>query len=72
MRETNDCLLNIDNSTLGLQFLLPDILQNSNINLTLPTSAFGSDESIIAVPDPNFRKEYDIEAPRNLTDSEIF
>merc|ERR1712032_263518 len=41
-------------STLGFQFLLPDILQNSNINLTLPTSAFGSDESIVAVPDPNF------------------
>ena len=72
MRETNDCLLNIDNSTLGLQFLLPDILQNSNINLTLPTSAFGSDESIIAVPDPNFRKECDIDTPGNLTDSEIF
>ena len=47
-------------TSLGLQFLLPDLIQNSNLNLTLPTSAFGSDESIIAVPDPSFRKGYDI------------
>ena len=40
----------------GLQLLLPDILKNSNLSLTLSPSDLASDETLLAIPDPNFRK----------------
>ena len=36
--------------------MLPDILKNSNLSLTLSPSDLASDETLLAIPDPNFRK----------------
>ena len=36
--------------------VLPDILKNSNLSLTLSPSDLESDETLLAIPDPNFRK----------------